>query len=222
MKTVYIAGKMSGDANYKQKFNEAQKTLEKCGFTVINPALMPSEDFSRQAYTNIGKAMLRECDILCLLSDWEESADAHNELLLAASLKKKIIYYSDIIGETGNDAQGVYYYKLAIYGNSDYLRRLFRQKYECASTANITAPSCCNYIIKTEITPDCINEHNAVNILASASKANSPIRENNDIAASCKSITNVSEKYVSENGIDIETAFARRITSPLDVFYESS
>ncbi len=34
MNTVYIAGKISGDADYKQKFNEAQKNLEERGFVV--------------------------------------------------------------------------------------------------------------------------------------------------------------------------------------------
>lgn len=96
MKTVYIAGKITGDANYKQKFNEAQKVLEAHGFAVMNPAWLPSEGFSYDAYIRIGEAMLKECSVLCLLPDWEESAGANDELKLAASLKKKIIYYSDI------------------------------------------------------------------------------------------------------------------------------
>ena len=41
-KTVYLAGKITGDPFYRSKFYEAQKKLEKGGFIVVNPALLPS------------------------------------------------------------------------------------------------------------------------------------------------------------------------------------
>lgn len=40
-KTVYIAGKITGDPFYRSKFYEAQKKLEEGGFIVVNPALLP-------------------------------------------------------------------------------------------------------------------------------------------------------------------------------------
>lgn len=38
-KTVYLAGKITGDPFYRSKFYEAQKKLEEGGFIVVNPAL---------------------------------------------------------------------------------------------------------------------------------------------------------------------------------------
>lgn len=35
---VYISGKITGDADYKQKFKTAQNILESAGFEVFNPA----------------------------------------------------------------------------------------------------------------------------------------------------------------------------------------
>lgn len=49
-KTVYIAGKITGDPFYRSKFYEAQKKLEEGGFIVVNPALLPSEGFTWEAY----------------------------------------------------------------------------------------------------------------------------------------------------------------------------
>lgn len=37
-KTVYLAGKITGDPFYRSKFYEAQKKLEEGGFIVVNPA----------------------------------------------------------------------------------------------------------------------------------------------------------------------------------------
>ena len=39
-KTVYLAGKITGDPFYRSKFYEAQKKLEEGGFIVVNPALL--------------------------------------------------------------------------------------------------------------------------------------------------------------------------------------
>lgn len=38
---VYIAGKISGDSTYREKFQRAQKALEGEGFIVLNPAELP-------------------------------------------------------------------------------------------------------------------------------------------------------------------------------------
>lgn len=48
-KTVYLAGKITGDPFYRSKFYEAQKKLEEGGFIVVNPALLPSERFPELA-----------------------------------------------------------------------------------------------------------------------------------------------------------------------------
>ena len=38
---AYIAGKITGDSTYREKFQRAQKALEGEGFIVLNPAELP-------------------------------------------------------------------------------------------------------------------------------------------------------------------------------------
>ena len=78
-KTVYLAGKITGDPFYRSKFYEAQKKLEEGGFIVVNPALLPSEGFTWEAYMRMAGAMLDECAEVCFLPDWKESKGAQRE-----------------------------------------------------------------------------------------------------------------------------------------------
>ena len=41
-RTLYLAGKITGDPYYFTKFYNAQKKLEEGGFIVVNPALLPA------------------------------------------------------------------------------------------------------------------------------------------------------------------------------------
>ena len=88
-RTVYIAGKISGDPNYKEKFAAAQNKLEAVGCIVLNPAWLPSEGFEYEAYMRISTAMLMECEEVCFLPDWISSCGAHREFVLACRLGKK-------------------------------------------------------------------------------------------------------------------------------------
>lgn len=44
-RTLYLAGKITGDPYYFTKFYNAQKKLEEGGFIVVNPALLPAEGY---------------------------------------------------------------------------------------------------------------------------------------------------------------------------------
>ena len=48
-RTLYLAGKITGDPYYFTKFYNAQKKLEEGGFIVVNPALLPAEGFTWEA-----------------------------------------------------------------------------------------------------------------------------------------------------------------------------
>lgn len=55
---VYLAGKITGDPNYREKFAEAAKKLEeRAGVTVISPAVTP-EGLKKADYMRICFAML--------------------------------------------------------------------------------------------------------------------------------------------------------------------
>jgi len=93
--TVYLAGKITGDPLYRQKFSNAQKKLEERGFIVVNPALLPSEGFSYGAYIRMSSAMLDECAVVCLLPDWAESKGAIYEYVKATAAGKRVFMFED-------------------------------------------------------------------------------------------------------------------------------
>lgn len=94
-KTVYLAGKITGDPFYRSKFYEAQKKLEEGGFIVVNPALLPSEGFAWEAYMRMAGAMLNECAEVCFLPDWKESKGAKYEFGEAIAQNKQFFFFED-------------------------------------------------------------------------------------------------------------------------------
>lgn len=88
--TIYIAGRISGDRDYKKKFANYQKKLEAKGHVVLNPALLPAKGFSYEAYLRMSTAMLKECEVVCFLPDWQKSKGALLEYDLAKELNKLI------------------------------------------------------------------------------------------------------------------------------------
>ncbi|MEG1758258.1 MAG: DUF4406 domain-containing protein [Oscillospiraceae bacterium] len=92
IQAVYIAGKITGDRNYRAKFSEARAELYGRGFTtVINPAMLP-EGLRPSDYMDICSAMLRSADVVAFLCDWEESPGAVLEHAYAAYVGKELLY----------------------------------------------------------------------------------------------------------------------------------
>ncbi len=90
--TVYLAGKITGDPNYRQKFAQARKALEGKGYIVLDPSILPSEGFSWEAYMRMSRAMLVECEAICFLPDWTESTGALLEYKLAKSRNMEMLF----------------------------------------------------------------------------------------------------------------------------------
>lgn len=95
-RTLYLAGKITGDPYYFTKFYNAQKKLEEGGFIVVNPALLPAEGFTWEAYMRMSGAMLAECAEVCFLPDWKESKGAKYEFGEAMAQNKP--FFSSLIG----------------------------------------------------------------------------------------------------------------------------
>ena len=93
--TVYLSGKISGDPNYREKFAAAAQELENAGFIVLNPAVLPQEGFSWEAYMRISLAMLDECTSVCFLLDWKDSRGATWEHGRAFATGKRILMYEE-------------------------------------------------------------------------------------------------------------------------------
>ena len=75
IKKIYISGKITGDPNYREKFAKAEEEVKAKGYMVMNPAILP-EGFSWVDYMEISFAMMKACDAIYLLEDWEDSAGA--------------------------------------------------------------------------------------------------------------------------------------------------
>ena len=75
---IYIAGRITGDPDYYEKFREAQVELEAQGHIVLNPAELP-QGMHGEEYMRICFAMIDCADVVGMLSDWHESAGARLE-----------------------------------------------------------------------------------------------------------------------------------------------
>ncbi len=76
---VYIAGKIAGDPNYREKFNAAVQKYEDLGCIVLNPAALP-EGMLPADYMRICFAMIDSADRVVFLDGCETSPGAQLEL----------------------------------------------------------------------------------------------------------------------------------------------
>ena len=91
-KIVFISGAITGVEGYRNIFAAAEQRLRKQDCTVLNPAVLPPSGMAWEAYLRITKAMVREADVVYVLQNWEHSRGVKEELALAESLGKEIIY----------------------------------------------------------------------------------------------------------------------------------
>lgn len=87
---VYIAGKITGDKNYRDKFAKAEQVLTAMGHCVLNPAHLP-EGMEQGDYMRICLAMIDCADGVVLLPDWRESDGARLERAYAEKIGKEVV-----------------------------------------------------------------------------------------------------------------------------------
>ena len=102
---IYIAGKITGDSNYKQKFQEAETKLRNKGHSVMNPAWMnASPEFQWKDYIAVSMEMQKRCDAVLFLPDWIHSKGARKENSLALRLGQEMFFsIEDIPTGIGSD-----------------------------------------------------------------------------------------------------------------------
>jgi hypothetical protein len=94
MKSIYIAGKVSGEpiAECTMKFGTAQKEIENQGFKAINPLEVVGDwQTPWQPAMKLCLLALICCDAILLLDDWQDSRGAMIEQKLAQDLGIKIL-----------------------------------------------------------------------------------------------------------------------------------
>lgn len=84
---AYIAGKITGDPEYLKKFASAQEELERQGYIVLNPALLP-EGMASSDYMRIFMAMLDTADVVFFLPGCVDSKGAQLEKQYCAYVQK--------------------------------------------------------------------------------------------------------------------------------------
>lgn len=88
---IYIAGKITGLEDYKEKFEDASNKLEKLGHKIMNPAIL-KEGFEQNEYMHICYAMIDVCECVYFLNNWQDSKGARLEHEYALENNKKIRY----------------------------------------------------------------------------------------------------------------------------------
>lgn len=87
---IYIAGRMRGCPNYKERFDAAEADLKEKGYVVLNPAALP-KGLAHTRYMPICLAMIDAADAVYMLDGWESSEGAKVEKMYAEYNEKKIM-----------------------------------------------------------------------------------------------------------------------------------
>ena len=72
-KIIFISGPISGIKDYETNFRAAESYLFVKGWTVLNPAMLPS-DMPESSYVPIDLAMLNAADAIVMLDGWSTHA----------------------------------------------------------------------------------------------------------------------------------------------------
>jgi len=90
---IYIAGKITGDNDYKKKFSDAERLLSAMGHSVMNPARQEAyPEFSWEDYMAVSGAMQERCTAVLFLPDWKDSRGARIEFKRALARGQDIFY----------------------------------------------------------------------------------------------------------------------------------
>ena len=91
---IYIAGKITGDPKYRDRFREEAEKLEGLGHIVLNPAELP-EGMEAADYMRICMAMIDVADAVVFLPDAAESAGARLEMAYCEYIEKEYETWND-------------------------------------------------------------------------------------------------------------------------------
>lgn len=90
-KKIYIAGKITGNPNFKENFQEAKDYFESVGYIVLNPAELPA-GMAPGDYMRICFSMIDVSDLIYFMPNYVDSLGALLELRYCEYSNKAIIY----------------------------------------------------------------------------------------------------------------------------------
>jgi hypothetical protein len=88
---VYIAGKITGDPDYWDKFQRAAIQLRRDGHLVISPTCLP-DGLAWVDYMHVCYALIDIADAVYFLADWQDSRGATDEHRYAHHVGKLVWY----------------------------------------------------------------------------------------------------------------------------------
>ena len=88
---VYIAGKITGNPNYKEQFEKTEAMLKEQGHTTMNPAILP-DGFDHHEYMKICFSMIDVCQAVYFQPTWVDSIGARMEYRYAREQNKVLIF----------------------------------------------------------------------------------------------------------------------------------
>lgn len=91
---AYLAGKITGDKNYKSKFAMYEQQLQNGGYIVLTPAILPS-GLTMSDYMRICFAMIDCADAVVFMPDWRESGGAQVEKAYCEYIGKDVSYIGE-------------------------------------------------------------------------------------------------------------------------------
>lgn len=103
---IYISGKITGlkPSLYRGKFKVAVKRLRKLGYDVIDPSRMDVFNLSYAQYMAIDGILIKFCDAIYMLDNWQDSNGAKFEKEYAESLGLQVIYEDEENEEENDEA----------------------------------------------------------------------------------------------------------------------
>lgn len=90
---IYIAGKITGNPNFKDDFKKAELALKLQGHIVLSPAdtIARIQGLEHHEYLHICYAMIDVADAVAFLPNWKDSKGAREERNYATLTEKNII-----------------------------------------------------------------------------------------------------------------------------------
>ena len=93
MKKCYIAGKITGTNDFKERFAKAEQEVARMGLWPINPVALPhNHNKEWNSYMKECIAALMGCEAIYMLKGWLHSDGARLERSIADSLGMEIFF----------------------------------------------------------------------------------------------------------------------------------